>query len=200
MTKADNAPTITRRAFLRNSAIIATGTLFAACALEQEEVGGVDPFESAYSVPELPTSQAATTSQEEPPELAGFLALSALLTGVDELDPAFGRIYLQSLQENSELPMTVAQLLEHAQTEQSALPTSLEELERRGIFEDESTRALTDKLMEYWYTGIYETANGEQVVATFVDALAWKTLTFTKPMTICGSYRFWTEPPETAID
>ena len=76
----------------------------------------------------------------------------------------------------------------------------MEELEASQIFENEETRKVTDKLTEYWYTGVYDTAEGEQALATYVDALAWKALTFTKPMSVCGTYRFWTEPPEAALD
>ena len=73
-------------------------------------------------------------------------------------------------------------------------------MEALGIFQNETTGAVADKITEMWYTGIYQNEAGEDVVATWVDALAWKTLTFTKAMTVCGTYRFWTEPPEATID
>jgi hypothetical protein len=119
---------------------------------------------------------------------------------VDTLDPALGAIYLQSLRASSAFSVTISELLEEAQAGLSAPAATLAELESTGIFENEATRELADKITEYWYTGIYETEQEEQVVATHVNALAWQTLTFTKPTTVCGTYGFWTEPPEATLD
>jgi hypothetical protein len=55
-------------------------------------------------------------------------------------------------------------------------------------------------LTKLWYSGIYTNAAGEATVATFVDALAWKTLAFTKPTTICGVPGFWSEAWEPVLD
>ena len=193
---------MSRRGFLRHVSIVAAGGLLAACALGEEGALPADRLESAATGVQLPMPRPVATAAAalDDAELAGFLALSALLTGVDNLDPALGAVYLQSLRSSSQFAVTVPELLEQARGELSALPETLEALESSGIFENESTRELADKITEYWYTGIYETAEGEQAVATFVDALAWRTLFFTKPATLCGSYRFWTEPPEAAID
>jgi hypothetical protein len=203
-TKA-NLTLISRRCFLRSLSVIAGGGLLAACAVGEEGRLPPNRLEPAFSAVELPmpraaASIAAAAAQEGEAELPGFLALSALLTGVDNLDPTLGSVYLQSLRTNSEFSVSISELLEQAQAGLPAPPTTLEELESSGIFESETTRQLADKITEYWYTGIYETPEGEQAVATFVDALAWRTLTFTKPQSLCGTYRFWTEPPEAAID
>lgn len=64
-----------------------------------------------------------------------------------------------------------------------------------GIFDEEQTRSLADTIIEYWYTGTYS-EDDQSVVVTYVDALAWKTLHFTKPRSICGSPGFWAEKPE----
>lgn len=60
--------------------------------------------------------------------------------------------------------------------------------------------ALAKPQRQLWYTGIYTKADGEATVATFVDALAWQTLAFTKPMTICGYPGFWSEAWEPILD
>ncbi|MCC6454693.1 MAG: hypothetical protein IT328_07100 [Caldilineaceae bacterium] len=202
MPKRAFATPMSRRSFLRNFSITAAGGLLAACAVGEEGAVPVDRLESAFTDVTLPMprSVAAVAAQPADAELEGFLALSALLTGVEQLDPVLGNVYLHSLQASSAFDVTVSELLEQARGGLSAIPASLEEIESSGIFENEATRKLADKITEYWYTGIYDTPQGEQVVATYVDALAWRTLVFTKPTTLCGSYRFWTEPPETAID
>lgn len=193
---------ISRRQFLRGCSLITAGGLLAACSLGPENPPPTEFTEFIFSEARLPQDQAALqgTAGQPAAELAGFLALSSVLTGVEQLDPTLGQIYLQSLQEHPDLQVSVGDLLQQAQAGMAAMPTTIEELENSGIFENEATRTLANKITEYWYTGIYETPQGEQVVATFVDALAWKTLTFTKPQTICGSYMFWTEPPESALD
>jgi hypothetical protein len=146
----------------------------------------------------MPTSIAKTPPDD--PELPAFLALSSLLTGVDSLDPNLGAVYLQNLRAASASSATVADLLKQAQGGNAALPATLEQLQSSGIFENKATRALADQITQQWYTGIIETPQGQQVVATFIDALAWRTLTFTKPATLCAAFGFWSEPPETALD
>jgi hypothetical protein len=202
MPKSAFATPMSRRSFLRNFSLIAAGGLLAACAVGEEGVLPVDRLESSFTDVTLPMQRAVASAaaQQDDAELEGFLALSALLTGVERLDPVLGNVYLQSLRASSEFAVTVSDLLEQARGDLSVLPATLAELESSGLFENESTRKITDKITEYWYTGIYDTPQGEQVVATYVDALAWRTLVFTKPTTLCGTYRFWTEPPEAAID
>jgi hypothetical protein len=188
-----------RRRFLRGLSHLALGSLVAGCAVarsDQRRIG-----EPEVRGVQLPPSQAVVSAQAQvdESELSSFLTLSALLTGVDDLDPALGQIYLQSLQANPESSGALGQLFEQAFGGSSTAAATLEDLESRGIFQNDGTRTVADKITQYWYTGVYE-QEGEQVLATYVDALAWKTLFFTKPMSVCGSYRFWTEPPEAAID
>jgi hypothetical protein len=202
MPKRTFSPLMSRRCFLRTISVIAAGGLLAACAVGEEGTLPDNLLESAINDVTLPMPQSVTqaAAQQDDAELPGFLALSALLTGVDTLDPMLGAIYLQSLRASSAFSVTITSLLEEAQAGLSAPATTIEELESSGIFENNATRELADKITEYWYTGIYETEQGEQVVATHVNALAWQTLTFTKPSSLCGSYGFWTEPPEAALD
>lgn len=189
---------MSRRRFLHSAAMAAAGALLTACAAGKEAILPAEPMEPAFTGVTLP-SPPAQAGQEEG-ELAEFLALSELLTGVEGLDPATGAIYLQSLKASSQFSVSVADLLAQARGDDASLPATLEDLESRGLFAGDATRTLADKITEYWYTGIYDTAEGEQAVATFVDSLAWRSLAFTKPLTLCGSYRFWTEPPEANLD
>jgi hypothetical protein len=191
---------MSRRNFLRHLSIAASGVLLAGCSLGYEGGLASQRRESIVTDVKVPAGRVGSAVQEEPPGLAEFLAVSALLTGVENLDPAVGRLYLQSINESSDLAVSFPDWLAQAQSGRSTLPATLAELEESGIFEEEATRKVADKITEYWYTGVYTTAQGEQAVATYVDALAWKTLAFTKAMSVCGSYRFWTEPPESIID
>jgi hypothetical protein len=119
---------------------------------------------------------------------------------VDNLSPELGRIYLQSLQASDEFAVSVSDLYEQAGFGTDTPPTTITALEAAGMFSQETTRPLADSIIELWYTGIYTNEEGEETVATFVDALAWQTLAFTKPMTICGYPGFWSEAWDPVLD
>lgn len=199
MSEIEKQGQLSRRRFLQSLSLVASGTLLAGCSLGP--LDGARPTELEVLDVVLPSSSAvaSATDEEVDTELSTFLILSALLTGVDDLDPAVGRIYLQSLQANPALGAPLAALMELV-SEAIDTPITLAYLEENGVFENQQTRQAADKLTEYWYTGVYEDEQGQPQVAAYVDALAWKTLTFTKAMSVCGTYRFWTEPPEFAID
>jgi hypothetical protein len=187
---------LSRRAFLGNLAAALAGGLVAACAAPANGQNGWPVPENAPPVAlASPRPPSTPTPVAEDLPLAQFLALSALLTGVGNLDPVLGRVYLQSLQQSNQFELTVADLLAQSGFGSAQPPTTFDELSATAIFDNAPSRNLADKIIEYWYTGIYETAEGEQAVATFVDALAWSTLSFTKPATICGSPGFWAVPP-----
>ena len=78
-------------------------------------------------------------------------------------------------------------------------PSTVAELEATGFFENPATQEPADKILEMWYTGIYDSAEGEQEVATYVDALVWQAIAFTKPLTVCGMPGFWAQPPQRAL-
>ena len=94
----------------------------------------------------------------------------------------------------------MADLYAQAVFRSAAPPTTVSALEAAGLFTQAAPRSLADRIIELWYTGIYTNAEGEERVATFVDALAWQTLAFTKPMTICGYPGFWSEAWEPVLD
>jgi hypothetical protein len=192
---------LSRRQFLWRLSVLASGSLLAACQVRDNDLGVRASYDQVLASPQpvpavegTPATPAAQTG-----DLEKFLALSVVLTGFEELNPEVGRVYLESLQANSELGMTPAELYERAGFTAETQPT-LEELNEAALFEEETARGLADKILEYWYTGVYDQpGGGEQVVATFVDALTWQALTYTKPQTICGPKSdFWAERPEVA--
>lgn len=191
---------LSRRAFLRAFPAAVAGSWLVACRGVQPPAQLSGPLSGSAAPEVLPSPQpprAATAAPpQEEPLLARFLALSAVLTGVPDLDPVLGRIYLQSLQESTKFAVTVQQLVEQAGFAAASSPNSMDELLATGIFDAEPTRSLADKILEYWYTGVYDTAGGEQAVATFVGSLTWATNVFTKAPTICGAPGFWAERPD----
>lgn len=191
-----------RRKFLISLATVTAGSVLAACgndAAQQAEAQWPSMYPQrilpSAQPPDIPTP--VPTPQPGQLSLEQFLVLSAVLTGFDAaaLSPAIGRVYLESLQQRSNPQVTLLQLYEQAGFDRQTPPTSIEDLQPSGIFDDDPTRSLADTITEYWYTGIYGSGDNQQV-ATYVDALAWEAVTFTKPRSICGQFPgFWREPP-----
>jgi len=188
--RSPRAPRLSRRAFLLSLAFSTTSVALAACAPRTLRP---EPLPSVSSPPLriLPSSQSPIPSEEG--ALTSFLALSALLTGVPMLDPGVGSLYLAHLQATNGLGL--AALYAQAGFTTAAPPPTLQAIEAAGIFADEAMQQLADQIIALWYTGKYQDAQGNDIVVTFVDALAWKILDFTKPPTICGSPGFWAFQP-----
>ena len=194
---------LSRRAFLR-AALMGSAAVAASCypddmarppAVEHTPT----PFRSLPS-PQAPEGQASApvtggetgTGAADTLSLDDFLAFSSLLTGVDDLDPAVGQVYLNALQAGGGSSPSVAEAFSLASS--GSQGADLESLNESGYFDQEGIGSLTSQIIEMWYTGMYE-QDGEMHVATFVDALAWKVLHFTKPPTICADFGFWAEEP-----
>jgi hypothetical protein len=189
-------PVLSRRGFLKGAGLLLGGSFLAACGARQEDGWQAGDYWRTPTPADIQTGlQPPGTLTPEPEGLGAFLVLSSTLTGFDQLDPQLGSVYLTSLQGNPEFSGGLADLYEQAGLTAASEPPSLESLESAGIFAAEGTRSLADRIIELWYTGIYSQGE-EQAVATFVDALAWKAITFTKPPTICGAYGFWAERPK----
>jgi len=187
-------PKLTRRSFLKVAGLFLGGALAAACSTATEEGWQAgDHWRTPTAESLLPGQSPQGTPA--PDDLEAFLGLSRLLTGFEDLDPALGQVYLQSLKANPEFEDGLSELYEQAGFTGGSAPDGLEDLEQAGIFNQESSRSLADKIISLWYTGTYEQGE-DTVVATFVDSLAWKSLTFTKPPTICGSFGFWAQRPK----
>jgi len=175
---SDTPPAVGRRAILAAFGAVALAHGLAACASSSEE-------DVANTLPEELRTQ---------PELARFLHLSALLTGFEQLEPSFARSYLQSLQSDAQRATDLERLYEQAGYRPWHAPASLEELESRGIFDNGAFRALTDRVITNWYTGLYEEGAGTRV-ATYVRALGWRLDGIHAPTTRGGPPGFWSHPP-----
>nr|AGC71485.1 hypothetical protein [uncultured bacterium A1Q1_fos_1880] len=202
-TSAHQPRRLSRRTFLYSLATALSGALLAACGPPRSNNRANVAFGPQATPPAaLPSPVPATppTAPTDELPLAQFLALSAVLTGVPTLNPELGRIYLQSLQASPDFTVTVPELYDQAGFRADAPPPTIAMLESTGLFTQEATRTLADRIIELWYTGVYTNAQGEATVATYVDALAWQTLAFTKPTTICGYPGFWSEAWEAVLD
>lgn len=190
---------VSRRQFLLSVAGTINSVLLAACGATRggDKVGQRLALGS-HATPQIvlpsPMPVAAEAMATPTPALADFLRLSHLLTGLADLSPTIGQIYLQSLQASAGDEATLAKLVNAIALDPQANPTAaLAALESSTLLTDEPSNALAKRITEMWYTGIYKNEAGEDVVATYVDALAWQTLRFTKPKTICGEPGFWAQ-------
>lgn len=181
--------------------MVAGASLLAACG--QRSLGGADnPFRTATPDRILPVTQGTplptgTGAPDGALRLDQFLALSSVLTGVDNLDPGLGQIYLEALRTSAQSGSTLAEVYSAASSG-SNMPQDLDALQQGGFFDQEGIGSLADKIIEIWYTGTYS-AGEETHVVTYVDALAWKVLHFTKAPTTCGHFGFWSEEPGAEI-
>jgi len=186
---------ISRREFLQTALLLSAGSLLAACSQPPEGVKTeatlyVSPTPASVLPSPLSPESQPVDSTPEPEGLDEFLRLSAILTGVQDLNPVLGQVYLNSLQSAG---VNLEPLYAGAEI-QSATPQTLPALTEGGFFNQEETGSTADRIITMWYTGIYE-QDGESRVATFVDALMWKAIAYTKPLTICSSFGFWADEP-----
>lgn len=201
---------LTRRQLLRAMAAAGVTATLAGCGVAATATPEpvIAPFVPWYPIlpsPQPPAAQGAEAAGADAATpvpgglpLAAFLALSSLLTGIDNLDPQVGQIYLQSLTAGDQFETTLPDLYTQAGFTEAGAPASIEEVAQRGVFEQEATRTLADKIIEYWYSGVYDTPAGGQAVATFADALVWRAVRYTKPLTLCGAPGFWALAPNYA--
>ena len=187
---------LSRREFLKGILLLSGGIVLVACSPEQarevETSGWITPT-PAQVLPVIPT-QEGEAAGEQVENLPEFLALSALLTGMPDLDADLGAAFLQAFQAVPGFSAGLDQLIEQAGLRSAQPPADLQALEATGIFSNKQSASTADQIINAWYSGMVET-DEEPIVVTFVDALAWKALHFTKPLTICANYAFWEEKP-----
>lgn len=109
--------------------------------------------------------------------LESFVELSARLTGApaSTLDLAAARVIYDAFDGRGLLP---------------ALASLSGQTEPEGVGQQ-----LADEVVEVWYSGICETANGP-VVATHTAALLWGSAPFLHPPGVCGGVTgYWGDPP-----
>lgn len=183
-----------RRGFVAGAGALAVGVL-AGCTV-QTAAWPQSPPHPILPSPEGFTAADVLATPAADGELETFLALSSVLTGFENLNPVLGAVYLQSLRARNEPEATLTALYAAAGFTAPNPPQTVEQLEAGGVFAQEPLAALADTIIAYWYTGIYDSAAGEPVVATYVDALVWQAAEYLKPRTICGPYPgFWRERP-----
>ena len=184
---------LSRRQFLQGLGLALASGILAACGAAEAQNRWVTA--TPHQVLESPRPPGSTgTPVPDNPTLNAFLRLSSVLTGIKHLNPILGQVYLQHLQDTG---AAIESLLEQALVTDpnQPPPAGIADLEAAGIFSQEQTSKLADQIIEMWYSGQIS-AGDQTTVVTFVDALAWKALTFTKPPTICGEYGFWALKPE----
>jgi hypothetical protein len=118
-----------------------------------------------------------------PSQRDAFMALSAALTGYNDLDPSIGAIYLQSLRA---LPDRAAAL--------DALLQKTADVQRGAELNDPQLRSIAAEILRDWYTGTYEGSDG-LTTATWTQAVAWRACSFTKPPSLCAAPGSWANRP-----
>jgi hypothetical protein len=195
---------ITRRHLLCGMAAAGVTAALAGCgipstATPEPVIAPFLPWHPLLPSPQAPGAvEAAATPVPGGISLAEFLALSSLLTGIDNLDPQIGQIYLQSLAASDQFEVSLSDLYAQMGFTEASAPASIEEAAQGAVFEREASRTLADTIIEYWYSGVYDTPEGEQAVATFADALVWRAVRYVKPLTLCAAPGFWALAPEYA--
>lgn len=131
-------------------------------------------------------------------DLDRFMSMSRVLTGAEDLrDRDSGNVYLTALLDHPEHAGQLIRLWRVGGFEDSEPPTSVADLEARGVYEMPDLAILADRITVNWYSGVYTAANGEQGVATYTDALAWRTLGYRPagPSACGGAFGHWAELP-----
>jgi hypothetical protein len=203
---------LTRRRFLAlGGAFFATGILSACMGDDDDDVavdesdgtptliGATRTPDNAIETPQVgasPTdgpSGSPSTGDEADADLERFMALSRALTGFDDLDDTeLGQVYLDSIASSNDLGNQLDALYEKTGLSDEVSAVTLEDLESAGAFDDD-TRPAADAITTAWYTGSYA-AGSEQVVATYINALAWQATDYrlTGPSSCSGATGNWT--------
>jgi hypothetical protein len=185
--------TLTRRRFLVLAASCIATAVASACGDDDDDrqtsTAGSSPSIGAGGSPS-PGGTVLSLDQ--------FMQLSKVLTGFNDLnDTASGRLYLDALVAQPEKAERLVELWTTGGFDSATPPTSVADLEARGVFGDEALAELADMITANWYTGTYTTADGELRVATYTNALAWRALGYrqTGPSTCGGAFGHWAIQP-----
>jgi hypothetical protein len=131
-------------------------------------------------------------------DLAGFMRMSRVLTGVANLaDEGAGRVYLDALLGDAAKAERLAVLWMAAGFGGATPPESIDEMSARGVYRDPELASLADTITRYWYTGVYDAPDAGPTVATYGGALAWRTLDYPAagPSFCGGAFGHWAEAP-----
>ena len=130
---------------------------------------------------------AGRASAQSPLSAAQFEALSTALTADTPSEPA-----------------DVAQMFTaFATTDRRAALTKLARIVAEtpasrldAVLRSSGLEGLANDLVAAWYSGVVGTGNRAKLVL-YADAYVWSSMTFSKPMGVCGGVTgYWAKPPE----
>jgi hypothetical protein len=127
-----------------------------------------------------------------------FMRLSRVLTGFDDLaDESVGGEYFAALTSRPGFAQRLAELWRLAGFDGATPPVTVSDLATRGVYEVPALAEIADAITGNWYSGTYLTAGGERRVATYTDALAWRSLGYRPagPSACGGAFGHWAERP-----
>jgi hypothetical protein len=161
---------LTRLAFLRVSAVTVGGLAF----------GGADVARGAAAPHAV--------------ELAGFIELSELVTGAEELPVRLAPRYLEAL-DAAGLALPPSRLLRLAGFTDGRGPVTLAALERSAALRAKGARATVEAVAAAWWSGMVPTGDGGQRVLAYEQALVWRALPYAAPPSLClGAVDAWSKP------
>jgi hypothetical protein len=161
---------LTRLAFLRTSAVTIVGLAFGGFAVGP---AGAKP----------PTD-----------ELAGFVNLSKLVTGAEQLPLQLAPRYLEALN-SAGLPMSPSRFVRLAGFADGRGPATLSALERSRAFERKGAKVTVEAVAAAWWSGMVPNGEGGQRVISYNEALVWRALPYAMPPSVClGAVNAWSEP------
>jgi hypothetical protein len=130
--------------------------------------------------------------------LADFMRMCRVLTGFDDLaDETAGRSYFEALRSRPNGALGLAELWRLGGFDGPDAPASIDDLAARGVYDSPALAEVADTITRNWYSGTYLAPTGEQRVATYTDALAWRTLGYRPagPSACGGAFGHWAQRP-----
>jgi hypothetical protein len=80
-------------------------------------------------------------------------------------------------------------------------PQTLDDIERRGVFDEEPYASTANGVIEGWYSGLVQNADGSTTTVAWLPALGWKALAYTAAPGYCaGETGIWGDAPAGAPD
>lgn len=179
--------TVKRRDFILASAV--TAATLAAC--ERAPSNNSPPPRATPSAPASPAAPASPSAED----MARFLAVSSVLTGFsrDSLDPTVAAKYLDSLRRHHSFASGVQQMYLDLGLAQKTPPPDLD-ARLVALLRRRSERRLADRILEHWYSGLYDTADGT-ARAAYAQALGWQSVRWTFAPGQCHGYGDWARAP-----
>lgn len=168
---------LTRGGFLGASAAAVGGLALAGC-------GGTPKARGAAGV------LAAVKTRAPKGDVDGFIRLSQLVTGFEQLPKGHAAVYMNAL-DDAGLKVPPSRLVAIGGFADGSGPKTVAEFRRSALYRKPGVRASAEAVAAAWWSGMVPTANGDKVV-TFLDALAWRAQPWAEPFTEClGATGAW---------